>query len=159
MNINNHIEGSLGRIREIFLKASTRIEALKVGQKIPATVLASELGEEYGMTGPQLYPILKYLFDGYPGIEVKRGAHGGIVRIMPSNTAVTQTSTEIVTMLKETESESIQQITPPNNEDLQEEFWKEEESISSGGVVFEEEEAPVFSWSSEEKKVLPIINT
>jgi hypothetical protein len=33
------------------------------------------------MTGPQLYPTLKFLIDGYPGVKVSRGAHGGIERL------------------------------------------------------------------------------
>jgi hypothetical protein len=75
-----HVEASLDKIRAIFEKASARIEALKPGEKVPATELAAQLGKEIGMTGPQLYPTLKFLFDGYPGVDVKRGAHGGIIK-------------------------------------------------------------------------------
>ena len=81
-----HIEKSLDKIREIFQKASDRIEALKVGQKIPATVLAEEIAKDYGITGPQLYPVLLYLIRGYPDVEIKKGAHGGIVKLAPSAT-------------------------------------------------------------------------
>jgi hypothetical protein len=70
----------MAKIRSIFEKASTRIEALKPGEKVPATVLADELAKEIGMTGPQLYPTLKFLFDGYPGVDVRKGAHGGIFK-------------------------------------------------------------------------------
>ena len=76
----DHVDASLAKIRVIFEKASARIEALKPGEKVPATELAKELGKEYGMSGPQLYPVLKFLLDGYPGVEIKRGAHGGIIR-------------------------------------------------------------------------------
>lgn len=76
-----HIEDSLNKIRIIFEKASQRIEDLKKDEKIPATKLAEELAKEIDMTGPQLYPTLKFLFDGYPGVEIKRGAHGGIVKL------------------------------------------------------------------------------
>jgi hypothetical protein len=76
-----HIEDSLNKIRIIFEKASQRIEDLKKDEKIPATKLAEELAKEVDMTGPQLYPTLKFLFDGYPGVEIKRGAHGGIVKL------------------------------------------------------------------------------
>lgn len=79
-----HIEASLDRIREIFQKASDRIESLKVGQKIPATVLAEEIAKDYGMTGPQLYPTLLFMIKGYPNVEIKRGAHGGIIKLAPS---------------------------------------------------------------------------
>jgi|GEM_PF-6562988 len=78
---NNHIDSSLSKIRSIFEKASTRIEALKPGEKVTATGLAKDLAEEVGMTGPQLYPTLKFLIDGYPGVKVSRGAHGGIERL------------------------------------------------------------------------------
>ena len=40
----DHVEASLNKIREIFVKASERIEALNPGDKIPATALAAELG-------------------------------------------------------------------------------------------------------------------
>lgn len=76
-----HIDASLDKIRVIFEKASTRIEALKPGERIPATGLAKELAQEIGMEGPILYPTLKFLFDGYPGVVVKKGAHGGIEKI------------------------------------------------------------------------------
>jgi|SRR6185436_19717165 len=76
-----HVQNSLARIEEIFEKASTKIESLKVGQKIPATALAEEIAKDYGMTGPQLYPTLLFLIKGYPGVEIKRGAHGGIVKL------------------------------------------------------------------------------
>lgn len=75
-----HVEDSLAKIRTIFEKASTRIEALKPGEKIPATVLAEDIAKENGMTGPQLYPTLKFLFDGYPGVDIRKGAHGGIIK-------------------------------------------------------------------------------
>lgn len=80
MSNQDHIDNSLGKIRAIFEKASDRLEALKSGEKIPATSLAAELGAEIGMTGPQLYPVIKFLLDGYPGVDVKRGAHGGIIK-------------------------------------------------------------------------------
>lgn len=76
-----HVEDSLNKIRVIFEKASTKIEALKQGEKIPATKLAEELGQEIGMPGPALYPTLLFLFRDYPGIEIRRGAHGGLVKL------------------------------------------------------------------------------
>lgn len=76
-----HIDDSLAKIRVLFEKASARIEAIKPGEKIPATKLAEELGKESGIAGAVLYPTLKFLFDGYPGVEIRRGAHGGICRI------------------------------------------------------------------------------
>lgn len=76
-----HIETSLNNIRTIFEKASARIEALKPGEKIPATELAAQLGKELNMTGPQLYPTLLFLIKDYPGVDVKRGAHGGIIKL------------------------------------------------------------------------------
>ena len=75
-----HLELALGKVRIIFQEASDRIEAIAPGEKIPATKLAQEIAEAHGMTGPQLYPTLKFLFEGYPGVAVQRGAHGGIIR-------------------------------------------------------------------------------
>ena len=81
MNNADHINKSLATIRTIFEKASARIEALKPGEKVAATGLAKELGKEVDMTGPQLYPTLKFLFDSYPGVKITRGAHGGIEKL------------------------------------------------------------------------------
>jgi len=78
---DKHVEESLEKIRNIFKEAQSRIEALKPGEKIPATALAQELADKIGMTGPQLYPTLKFLFDGYPGVDIRRGAHGGIFKL------------------------------------------------------------------------------
>ncbi len=80
----DHVEASLNKIRELFVKASERIEALNPGEKIPATALAAELGESFGLTGPQTYPVLKFLFESYPGILVRRGAHGGLIKPGPT---------------------------------------------------------------------------
>lgn len=77
----NHVETSLSKIRTIFEKASQRIEDLKKDEKIPATKLAEDLGKEIGMTGPQLYPTLLFLIKDYPGVVVKKGAHGGIIKL------------------------------------------------------------------------------
>lgn len=81
MNIEQHVDDSLAKIRAIFVKACNRIEALKPGEKIPATKLAEELASEIGMTGPALYPTLRFLFESYPGVSVTRGAHGGLKRL------------------------------------------------------------------------------
>lgn len=100
-----HVEQALEKIRTIFKKAEFRIEAIKPGEKIPATKLAEELASEFGSTGPSLYPVLKYLFDGYPGIDVRRGAHGGLIRI-PIATAATipVAVVELITNADETDT-------------------------------------------------------
>lgn len=88
-----HVEDSLAKIRTIFEKASVRIESLKPGEKVPATELAAELAQDViqpngkPMTGPQLYSTLKFLFDGYPGVAVRKGAHGGIIKLDPNAVA------------------------------------------------------------------------
>lgn len=80
------------KIRPIFDKARERIDALKPGEKIPATTLAEDLAkvtiqpDGKPMTQAQLYPTLKFLFDGYPGVEVRRGAHGGIFKLPAPST-------------------------------------------------------------------------
>lgn len=80
MDSKQHLEDSLNKIRSIFEKVSQRIENEVIGnkQKIPATKLADELAKEIGMTGPSLYPTIKFLLDGYPNVLIKKGAHGGI---------------------------------------------------------------------------------
>jgi hypothetical protein len=81
-----YVEDALNRIRVFFEKASTQIEAIVPGEKIPATTLADEIAKEHGMTGPQLYPTLKFLFDDYPGVDIRKGAHGGIYKLKPGET-------------------------------------------------------------------------
>lgn len=76
-----HIEETLNKLRAIYVEAATRIDALQGDEKIPATKLAIEIAESRGMSGPQLYPTLKFLFDGYPGVKISKGAHGGIQKI------------------------------------------------------------------------------
>lgn len=103
MDSKSHIDLVMEkRILPIFEKAAARIEALKAGEKIPATELAKDIGKEMGMTGPQLYPTLKLLLDDYPGVDVRKGAHGGIVKLAAVvaapvvTTVVTDDSTEKV---------------------------------------------------------------
>lgn len=103
---NQHVEQALEKIRVIFKKAELRIEAIPSGSKIPATQLAEEIAKEHGMTGPQLYPCLKFLFDNYPGVEVKRGAHGGICKIAPvalTPTVVAKVEAEVESILEDKE--------------------------------------------------------
>lgn len=95
--VQQHIEKALNEIRAvIFDKAAARIEALKEGEKVPATTLADELAREIvqpdgkRMTGPQLYPTLKFLLKGYPGVEISRGAHGGIKKLPKGAAPVAQ---------------------------------------------------------------------
>lgn len=80
MENSSHIDNALAKIKVVFEKASEKIDALKQGEKIPATVLAEQLAQDIGMSGPQLYPTLLFLIRDYPGVDVKRGAHGGIVK-------------------------------------------------------------------------------
>lgn len=83
MHNEEQVTRTLSKLRPLLEKASARIEAIKPGEKIPATELADELASEIGMTGPQLYPTLKWLFEGYPGVDVRKGAHGGIYKLLP----------------------------------------------------------------------------
>lgn len=87
---NQHSEDALSKIRVFFDKAASKIDAIKPGEKIPATTLADDIAKEHGMTGPQLYPTLKFLFDDYqtnnPEIDIRKGAHGGIYRLKSGET-------------------------------------------------------------------------
>lgn len=78
-----HIDETLAKLREIFVEAATRIDALKGEEKVPATKLAADIAEARGMTGPQLYPTLLFLFKEYPGVTISKGAHGGIRKAKP----------------------------------------------------------------------------
>lgn len=90
MNRDQHIDEVLNnKIRPLLEEAADVIEALKPGEKIPATELAKQVAERHGMTGPQLYPTLKFMFDGYPNRRIKRGAHGGIENPLPDDAAKT----------------------------------------------------------------------
>jgi len=78
----SHVEDVLDEIRALYIKAATRVEGLKLGEKVPATKLAEELAKELGKTGPTIYPILKLLLsDEYPKVRIKKGAQGGVERI------------------------------------------------------------------------------
>jgi len=79
----DQVDLTITKLRPILEKASARIEAIPPGQKIPATKLAEDIAKEIGMTGPQLYPTLKFLLDDYPGVDVRAGAHGGIYKLLP----------------------------------------------------------------------------
>jgi hypothetical protein len=81
-----HIDDALANIRAIFEIAASRIEALPEDgkSKIPGTTMAKELGEQFGISGPTLYPTLLFLLRGYPGTVLRKGAHGGIVRLAPN---------------------------------------------------------------------------
>lgn len=99
--IQQHIEKALNEIRvEIFDKAAARILALKDDEKVPATTLAEELAHEIiqadgkPMTGPQVYPTLKFFLRGLPCFEITRGAHGGIKPIKQSADPVAQPTTD-----------------------------------------------------------------
>ena len=87
--ITQHVEEAINQVRALYLKAAARIEAIKPGQKIPATQLANELAVEQGTTGAALYPVLKILLVNYPGVEIKRGATGGIYKLAVGEVATT----------------------------------------------------------------------
>ena len=77
----DHVEKSLNKIRVMFERTSERIESMKSGEKIAATKLVAEIAQEFGLTGPALYPILLYVIRDYPGVEITRGAHGGVKKL------------------------------------------------------------------------------
>jgi hypothetical protein len=87
MHNEEEVARTLATLRPLLEKASAKIESIKPGEKTPATELADELAKEIGMTGPQLYPTLKFLFEGYRGIDVRKGAHGGIYKLLPGEVA------------------------------------------------------------------------
>jgi hypothetical protein len=83
---DEHIDASLSKVRSLFEEASDVIEALRPNEKVTATGLAAMIAAKHSMSGATLYPILKMMFDGYPGVSVTRGAKGGIMKL-PINSA------------------------------------------------------------------------
>jgi hypothetical protein len=77
----DHVNKSLDDIRLIFDKASSIIEGLKPGEKIPATKLADLVASNFDMTGIYLYHTLKFLLKNYPGVKISAGRHGGIEKL------------------------------------------------------------------------------
>lgn len=77
------VETALNKVRTFFLEVQEHIDAMKVGDKVPATKLADAIARRHDMTGPQLYPLLKVFFDNCQELLVKRGAHGGLFKIVP----------------------------------------------------------------------------
>ena len=76
-----HIEETLNKFRGWFKSVESVTDALKPGEHIPATKLAEDIATVNGMTMQQFYPFIKVLLIGYPGVEVRRGAHGGIFKL------------------------------------------------------------------------------
>ena len=83
--VKKHIEDSLAKIRVVFEKAAERIESIPADgkSKIPGTTLAAEVGKEFGVPGPTMYPTMLFLYKDYPDTICKKGAHGGIYRVAP----------------------------------------------------------------------------
>lgn len=84
--MDKNIEAALAKVQALYEEAGSRIDALAVGQKIPATALAETVGALHGIKGPQAYPLLKIYFDTRASaddtdIVIKRGALGGIEKI------------------------------------------------------------------------------
>lgn len=81
---------------------------MKPGEKILATTLAGEIAQEYKMSTAQIYPIFLHLIRGYPGIEQKRGAKGGIIKL-EVNTSPDVTY-RIITPIVEEEVETLEDV-------------------------------------------------
>jgi len=90
-----YVDDVLALIRPFFDEVQAHIETMKVGDKVPATVLAQQIAERHGMTGPQLYPTLKFFFDNCPELEVRRGAHGGLFKVLGGKPVVIKTTDTI----------------------------------------------------------------
>lgn len=81
MNTDQHVEESLNKVRDIFNQVVLKIDSLQVGEKITANKLAEQIAVGFGMTGPQIYTVIKLLINpSYPGVEIKTGREGGIYK-------------------------------------------------------------------------------
>lgn len=90
-----YVDDVLALIRPYFDEVQAHLNIMKVGDKVPATALAKQIAERHGMTGPQLYPTLKFFFDNCPELEVRRGAHGGLFKVLPGKPVVVETTDTI----------------------------------------------------------------
>lgn len=80
-----HVENALNKVRKLFEEAESKIENLKLDEKIAATRLADDLAAKNGLKGPGTYQLLKFLFDDYPGVEISVGRYGGIKKVKVFN--------------------------------------------------------------------------
>ena len=109
-DVKQHIEKALDEVRDIFMRAVSKIESLKVGEKVAGTALAEdiaasltneniaaaiaegklpvgttiadeELVKSIKVSGPTIYPTLRYLYVNYPNTTLTRGAKGGITKL------------------------------------------------------------------------------
>ena len=87
-DVTLHFDNAMATVQNLFTKVITRIAAIKPGETLPATKMSAELAAEIGTTGPALYPTLKILIDKFPGVEIRKGAHGGIYRPLPNEKKV-----------------------------------------------------------------------
>jgi hypothetical protein len=82
MTNQQHIDHQLSLLRTILEEASEKIEALKPGERLPATQLAHTIAAKYEINGIELYTVLKlFLFKGYPGVKFNKGRNGGIEKL------------------------------------------------------------------------------
>lgn len=99
----NHVELSLDRIRVIFTELANDLNALTPGHGPEERLRVVDWAENYvrnhrsqflsasdeekdetkriHSAATQLYNTICYLIEGYPGIVVKRGRHGGAYRV------------------------------------------------------------------------------
>ena len=81
--MHQHTELALDKVRTIFEFVNDEIKKLKSGERIPATVLSVNVAKKLldGRTGSQIYPLIKILLDGYPGVKITIGAKGGVLKL------------------------------------------------------------------------------
>lgn len=106
--VSNHLDNSLNYVKRIYSKAIAHLEALAVGEKLAATKLAETVANEMNaedqndnLDGPNLYPVLRFLYKDYPNFVCLRGKHGGLKRLHLS----TDANQDLVLESQETTSE------------------------------------------------------
>jgi len=92
-----YVDDVLNLIRPFYEEVQAHLDTMKVGEKVPATKLAERIGERHDMTGPQVYPLLKFFFDNCPELKVLRGAHGGLLKVDPTAPPVATVATDTET--------------------------------------------------------------
>lgn len=75
--VKDHIQSTLSSISVMCYAASKHLQALPVGEKMLATVLAKKVADEFNMTFAQWYSTNRLLVEDFPGITVGHGPQKG----------------------------------------------------------------------------------
>ena len=98
----DHISDILFTISDIFERVSEKVEQLHPGDKLTLTNLVDLFAHKYSLPKTRVYNLIKCLLDTYPGIEIRSGHNGGIIKLEDK-----------INTNYETEEKVIEVIVPP----------------------------------------------